>query len=481
MLFVNTPSSIRVIKHDLKLVQNNVTDSIDLAKTRWSAFQAAWINKMRFTPKEAWKGVKILVGGKESHHVKPVFMILCLPSGDLASNDVQNASVMVPHLSKVYSNHRPVTWEVTNGIEQRYTVPDIDHSIKWEEIKLAIAKLANEKSPGLNDVPPDAFKALSNQNIDILLTFYNTYWKGNIDFDEWNEGRVIPVPKSGDLGDPNKWRGVTLMDMGSKIFSSILCTRLFKIIKLHGVKYQFVSTPGVGCQDGSFTIKTLLRLRHTHNLPTWVLFADLVKAFNTSNHVRNIKVLRRYGCPPNLRSAIERMYKNSIVRLKIGKADTTIPFKVGVKQGDSMAPVLFLYLIMGFAETLEKEWEKNGLHKLQFRSHDNSPQSAGRLTSHPKKYFSEGTPSSHFCMLYVDNGAFAFQSQKELELGSSVIRDQFNKFALQMHVGTPSKASKTEAVIFPQPGFFKLPTPPPPLHSPPHHSHSYPNPHRKAN
>ena len=90
---------------------------------------------------------------------------------------------MGPHLSKVYSNHRPVTWEVTNDIKQRDTVPDIDHSIQWEEIKLAIAKLANEKSPGLNDVPPDAFKALSKQTIDILLNLYNAYWKGDIDFE----------------------------------------------------------------------------------------------------------------------------------------------------------------------------------------------------------------------------------------------------------------------------------------------------------
>ena len=146
------------------------------------------------------------------------------------------------------------------------------------------------------------------------------------------------------------------MYMGSKIFSSILCTRLFKIIKLHGVKYKFGSTPGVGCQYGSFTIKTLFHLRHTHNLPTWVLFADLVKVFDTSNHVLVIKVLQRYGCPPNPRSALERMYKKITVRLKIGKYDTTIPFKVRVKQGNSIAPILFIFLIMGFAETLEKEW-----------------------------------------------------------------------------------------------------------------------------
>ena len=90
--------SIRLIKHDLKLVQNNVTDRIYLAKARWSAFQAARIHKMWFTQKDAWKGVKILVGGKESHHIKPVVMRLRLPTGKLTSTDKQNASVMGPHL-----------------------------------------------------------------------------------------------------------------------------------------------------------------------------------------------------------------------------------------------------------------------------------------------------------------------------------------------------------------------------------------------
>ena len=92
---------------------------------------------------------------------------------------------------------------------------------------------------------------------------------------------MVLVPKIGNLSDPNKERGVTLMDLGLKIFSSILCTRLFKIIEEDGVRYQFGSTPGVGCQDGSFTMKTMLYLWNNHNLPTWVMFANLVKAFDT--------------------------------------------------------------------------------------------------------------------------------------------------------------------------------------------------------
>ena len=238
---------------------------------------------------------------------------------------------------------------------------ELDSEITWEELQQAIAKLKNVKAPGLKDVPSDAFKSLTKNNLANILEHLNLFWYDEVNFDEWNDGRIVPVPKSGNLSDPNKWRGVTLMDIGSNVFSSILCTRLFKIFEAHGVRYQFGLTPGVGCQDGSFTIKTMLHLQHNHNLPTWVMFSELVKAFDTSNHVLMINILSKYGCPKKLCSAIRRMYSNNKARLIIGKIDTCITFEVGVKQGDSVAPVILLFLLMAFAEVIEQEWDKNGI------------------------------------------------------------------------------------------------------------------------
>ena len=50
------------------------------------------------------------------------------------------------------------------------------------------------------------------------------------------------------------------------------------------------------------------------------------------------------------------MYYKSKFKLIIGKIETFIDFKVGVKQGESMEPVLFLFLMMEFSKTLEYEW-----------------------------------------------------------------------------------------------------------------------------
>ena len=138
------------------------------------------------------------------------------------------------------------------------------------------------------------------------------------------------------------------MDIGNNIYSSILCGRLFKIIRKHSLKFQFGSTPGVGCQYGTFTINTLLPLKHNHNFPTWVAFADLVKAFDASNHALLIAILGKYGAPPRLHSAIKRMYEKIIFKLIICKVETYIDFKVGFKQVEIMAPVLFLFLMIAF-------------------------------------------------------------------------------------------------------------------------------------
>ena len=159
---------------------------------------------MRHTPKTAWESVKVLAGGMSSHHKAPTVMRFKLPNGKLAATDAENASILGPHFERVYTNHRKVDWAVLDDILQRATMMEIDGEITWEEMTKAITKLANGNSSGLNEVPLDAFKALSEKNLSLLHDFLNAFWNEEKDFDEWHEGQVVPVPKSGDLSDPNK-------------------------------------------------------------------------------------------------------------------------------------------------------------------------------------------------------------------------------------------------------------------------------------
>ena len=82
-------------------------------------------------------------------------------------------------------------------------------------------------------------------------------------------------------------------------------------------------------------------------------FVDLVKAFDTVNHVMMVKILERYGALQNFQSAISRMYQDLKVFLRIGKIEDKMSQTVGIREGDSMAPNLFLFMVMAFAEFLE--------------------------------------------------------------------------------------------------------------------------------
>mmetsp|Transcript_13116 Transcript_13116/g.31049 ORF Transcript_13116/g.31049 Transcript_13116/m.31049 type:complete len:113 (+) Transcript_13116:48-386(+) len=92
----------------------------------------------------------------------------------------------------------------------------------------------------------------------------------------------------------------------------------------------------------------VLNMRRNYDQDTYVAFVDLVKAFDTADHQLLIKILEKYGAPPNLCNVIKRMYTDLTVVLKIGKSVKEILQEVGVRQGDNMAPVLFLFIMNAF-------------------------------------------------------------------------------------------------------------------------------------
>ena len=97
-----------------------------------------------------------------------------------------------------------------------------------------MVELTNSKAQGLNGVPPNAFKTMTADNLLHLFDFILEFWGDRLDFVEWCEGQVVPVPKIGDLYNLKKCRGVNLMDIGAKVFSSMVWKRQFNVIKAHG-------------------------------------------------------------------------------------------------------------------------------------------------------------------------------------------------------------------------------------------------------
>ncbi len=235
-------------------------------------------------------------------------MAMKMLNGNIATNGKENMSVFGPHFERIFNNHRPVDLTILDKITQHPVLSKLDLPISLDEVNAAINKLKNGKSPGLNGIPPEAYKAMNSCTCRRIHRYVADFFKGDVDYPGWHQSQCVPVPKKGNLSDPNKWRGVMLMDVCSKIILSVMNGQAFRLLELHGTKFQFGGTPGLGCQDGLFTLKILINAHKNHHLPLFVAFVDLVKAYDTTKHDLLLCILGKYGAPPKFVASIRTMY-----------------------------------------------------------------------------------------------------------------------------------------------------------------------------
>jgi hypothetical protein len=236
-----------------------------------------------------------------------------------------------------------------------------------------------------------------------------------------------------------------------------MTARAFSLLDKRSTRYQFGGTPEIGCRDGFFTLKALLNARHNHDLASYIGFVDLVKAYDTANHVLLVDILRKYGAPPKFATAIENIYRNNTCVLKIEKEVTEIPQTVGVWQGDNMAPVLFLFMMTAFAKALEIVWKEQDIPILSVMTTTDEHLVEGKICSHTPAMFRSKKLARYGILqcLYVNDGAFPFGTREDLQQGMELIYHHFARFGMEMHIGRGDSESKTECAFFPPPQFFQ--------------------------
>ena len=140
---------------------------------------------------------------------------------------------------------------------------------------------------------------------------------GEVKYDAWLMARLVLLPKKGDLSLCKNWRGICLLDVASKIFSSVLVARMGVVMEKFGFDAQAGFRWDRGTIDGLFTTFVGLSKRKEHGLETWALFIDLVKAFDTVPREALFAVLRRFGLPDHFVKVVMRLHFGAKVKVKI--------------------------------------------------------------------------------------------------------------------------------------------------------------------
>ena len=415
------------------------------AKEQWITEQIAYIEGKIGSPHEAWLALDRVIDGLSGHHKTQGGFKLEKPDGSLTSTDKEKLSVTVNHFKEeVFGRQSPFEQSAIDELDNIPIAPKLGELPSFGEFKEKVKQAKRHKAAGPNRIQIEMYQLLNDQNLRLVYDLVCRYWtEPDFDFDDWHKVTLTLIPKKKNPKKAKDLRPIALLDVMSKVLSSIIGTRLMIYMQKHGLREQAGFTLGRGCSDASATLKMVLQSLQHSNQDSFVLFIDLVIAFDSVNRDMLWKLLEKYGVPPALIMVIQKMYTNIEISVSVGKEKSSFKSTSGVKQGDNLAPVLFLFAIMAAADLTEKHWT--------FAKPDLKI-STDRYLNYRDRKKKSSSPISFNKSFYADDAAYVLLSRQDLVEATKLIVNQYKRLGLTVHLGvkTPQRiGSKTEALFIP--------------------------------
>ena len=262
--------------------------------------------------------------------------------------------------------------EVENSPENLHDVTDdasdcvINRPISKEEVLLAFRKLKTRKAAGPDGIVSELLKHSNDLIVTFFLKLFNSLFDKGIFPENWTESIILPLFKKGNVNNPSNYRGISLSDVSSKIYSSIINSRLQEWVELNDItsEHQAGFKKGYSTTDHMFTLLALVQKQFSYKRKLYVAFIDFEKAFDSINRNLLWPILLKNGIKGKLFRCIKTMYNSVKCRVRHGARFTDyISCTAGVKQGDVCSPVLFSI----FINELALEVIRNGRHGAMFR------------------------------------------------------------------------------------------------------------------
>ena len=105
-------------------------------------------------------------------------------------------------------------------------VADLNKPISFEEVREAIRKLKIGKANGVDGILADMLKVAGDTAVHFLTKLFNALFDEGMYPEEWSKAIIVPIFKKGDKGITDNYRGISLLCLISKCYTSVLNKRL---------------------------------------------------------------------------------------------------------------------------------------------------------------------------------------------------------------------------------------------------------------
>ena len=233
------------------------------------------------------------------------------------------------------------------NVLQTELLNELNKPITMDELSKALKNLKNNKATGPDGIKNEEIKATFELMKNFYLKLFNLIFDSGVFPSSWAEGLIVPIyKKKGSKGDPNNYRGITLLSCLGKYFNLILNARFKKISDILISKIQAGFREGFSTMDHIFALQVIINIYKKSGKPLYIAFVDYQKAFDTVWRDGLWFKLIREGINGKFLNIVKAMYEKSRSCVLInGEKSNFFSSLAGVRQGEILSPLLFAFYI----------------------------------------------------------------------------------------------------------------------------------------
>ena len=230
-----------------------------------------------------------------------------------------------------------------NGLVGMHEVANGEIEISLQDVRKAVKKLKNGKSPGVDGITSEMLKCGGECLLEWLRRVCNVCTLEEKVPNDWMRAIIVPIYKGkGDRCDCKNYRGISLLSIPGKVYGRILIERVRSLTEELIGEEQCGFRSGRGCVDQVFVLKQMSEKFVDKNKSLYVAYMDLEKAYDRIDRDAMWRVLDMYGIRGRLLKAVKSLYERSEACVRVCREEGEwFEVGVGLRQGCVMSPWLF--------------------------------------------------------------------------------------------------------------------------------------------